>query len=178
MQKRFEELEFRCKRVESQRKELENQCKKLKSRCEALEAKLGPQLPCLEIDAPMMWNLFSYDFAGFWKGDHQLSDKFQLGSTGVNAQLCLYPKGRRFCSLQGKAALFLRVDKPVTVKWTWQSGGGEVKTSERDFSQELCSDGTPAGWGDEDFMPISEANGSITLRILSVQLPGSTLCFS
>ena len=76
------------------------------------------------------------------------------------------------------AGLYLRVDKPVTVKWTWQSGSSEVKTEERDFSQELCSDGTPNGWGDEDFMPISEANGSVTLRVLSVQLPGSTLRFS
>ena len=119
----------------------------------------------------------SYDFTGFRKPKSQLSEKFQIGSTGVTAWLSLYPKGDG-ASSEGMAGLFLFVDQPAKVKWIWQSGSSEVKTFEHDFSQELCSDGTPNGWGDEDFMPISEANGSVTLRILSVQSPGSTLRFS
>ena len=62
------------------------------------------------------------------------------------------------------------IDRPAMVKWTWQSGGGEVETEERDFSKaQKDPDGAPFGYGEADFMPISEANGSVTLRILSVQ---------
>ena len=136
-------------------------------------------MPRLEIGSSVVWDLSSYDFTGFQQDDEQLSKKFQLGSTGVNAQLCLYPKGRRSCSSWGMAGLYLCVDKPVTVKYTWQSGSSEVKTSERDFSlAPLGEDGTPLGLGGPDFMPISETNGSITFRILSVELPVSTLRFS
>ena len=123
------------------------------------------------------WDLSGYNFTAFGKGRWQLSERFQIGSTGVTAWLSLYPRGSAHSS-EGKAALYLHVDKPAKVKWTWQSGGGEVQTEERDFSKEFKSDGTPNGWGWHSFMPISETNGSITLRILSVQLPGSKLRFA
>ena len=156
---------------------MQKRCEELEKRCKELEAKAETQLPRLQIGSSMEWDLSSYDFTAFGKDEVQQSEKFQLGSTGVTAWLRLYPRGHRKSS-EGMAALFLQVDQPAKVKWTWQSGGGEVKTLERDFSKaQKNSDGMPDGYGDMDFMPISEANGSVTLRIISVQLPVSTLRF-
>ena len=126
----------------------------------------------------MLWDLSSYDFADFRKGQWQWSTGFQLLSSGVTAWLELFPKGNAKSS-NGQAALFLWVNKPAVVKWSCQSGSGAVSTGEWDFSNASSDpDGTPDGWGWLDFMPISEANGSITLRILSVQVPGSKLRFN
>ena len=141
-------------------------------RCDELEQCQGPRL---EIGSSMVWDLSSYDFTAFTKGKQHRGEKFQIGSTGVTACLSLFPRGHSKSS-KGKAGLFLYVDQPAKVKWTWQSGSGRVKTEERDFVKDW--DGTPYGWGDRSFMPISEANGSVTLRILSVQMKGSTLRFS
>ena len=125
----------------------------------------------------VLWDLSGYDFSGFRKGECQKSEKFQLLSSGLTAWLELYPKGRRDSS-EGQAGLYFFVDTPAMVKWTWQSGSGEVRTVERDFSKNSSNaDGTPKGCGWHNFMPISEANSSITLQILRVQLPSSTLRF-
>ena len=142
-------------------------------RCDELEHRWeGPRR---EIGSSLVWDLSSYDFTGFRQDDEQWSEGFQISSTGITAWLGLYPKGE-VNSSEGMAGLYLFVDKPAVVKWTWQSGSGEVETSERDFSQDC--DGTPDGYGWRNFMPISETNGSVTLRILSVQLPGSKLRFT
>ena len=148
-------------------------CDEVEDRCEELEKKVEEA----KQHSSIVWDLSGYDFADFRKGQKEWSEKFQLGSSGVTAWLELCPKGH-WRSLEGQAGLFLNVDQPAVVKWSCQSGSGEVKTLERDFSKELRPDGTPWGRGWCDFMPFSETNGSITLRILSVQLPGSTLRFS
>ena len=152
---------------------LRKQCEELLEACKELEAKAAAQLPRLEIGSSVVWDLSSYDFTAFYEDELQPSEKFQIGSTGVTAWLGLYPRGESDSS-EGMAGLFLYVDQPATVKWTWQSGSGEVKTEERD----LRSGRTVSWHGQPDFMPISETNGSITLRILSVRMKGSTLRFS
>ena len=164
LEDRCDELNKKGQASEEGRKALEAQCEALRRRCSDLESQR------------IVWDLSGYDFSNFRKGQLQESEEFQLNS-GVTAWLDLYPKGDSESS-EGKAALYLSVDKPATVKWTFQSGSGEVWTTERDFSQAaLNPDGTPEGWGRPDFMPVSKANGSVTLRILSVQVPGSTLRF-
>ena len=124
----------------------------------------------------VVWDLSGYDFTDFGQDDEELSEDFQIGSTGITASLSLYPRGEANSS-EGMAGLFLEVDKPAMLSWTFQSGSGEVWAMERDFSQDWLGDGLCNEWGEPDFMPISETNGSITLRILSVQMPGSTLRF-
>ena len=136
-------------------------------RVELLEA------PHLGLGSSMVWDLSKYDFTNFTKCQSQLSDAFQLPN-GVNAWLNLEPKGHSQSS-EGMAGLYFHVDKPAVLKWTWQSGSGRAVTSKRDFSKELDKDGKPVGWCCFNFMPISETNGSITLRVPSVQLPGSAL---
>ena len=159
--RRCEELERRCD-------ELVWEVSSLGDRCEELESRGSPSV---------LWDLSGYDFRRFRQGESEKSEKFQLLSSGLTAWLELYPKGRRDSS-EGQAGLYFFVDKPAMVKWTWQLGSGEVKTEERDFSKARKNpDGTPYGRGWPDFMPISEANSSVALRILSVQLPGSKLRF-
>ena len=147
--------------------ELERRCENLEGRCEEFESRGS---------ASVLWDLSSYDFADFRKGQSRESAIFPLLSSGVTASLRLYPQGHSTSS-EGKAGLYLTVDKPCKVKWTCQSGSREVKTEERDFSEKWNNLST-YGWGWHNFMPISKTNGSITLRILSVQLPGSTLRLS
>ena len=171
----------RCAELEYWCEELQNNGRALEAKCQALQKEMqGIQNTRREGSAEpssILWDLSGYDFSGFRKGECQKSEKFQLLSSGLTAWLLLYPKGGPTAS-EGKATLYLRVDKPATVKWSCQSGSGEVQTSERNFSKDLRPNGTPDGYGWRNFMPISEANGSITLRILSVQLPGSKLRFS
>ena len=133
-------------------------------------------VPRLELGSSMVWDLSKYNFTNFEKDQAQLSETFQLPA-GVHAWLELYPQGSANSS-HGMASLFLVVDKPAVVKWTWRSGKAEVKTVEHDFSKAaLDKDGKPQGWGIHNFMPIFESNRSITLRILRVHLPGSSLHF-
>ena len=139
-------------------------------RCEALESTSRSFITSIT------WDLSKYDFTNFTKSQLQHSETFQLPN-GINAWLSLHPKGDSR-SAEGMAALFFGVDKPATVKWTAQSCTGKVLTAERDFSKNLGEDGKPLGWGWHDFMPISQSNGSITVRILSVELPGSNLRFT
>ena len=177
--RRCDELDQKGQASEEGRKALEGKCESLERRCESLERQQNaPQSQVLQLHSSMVWDLSSYDFADFRKGQSQESDKFQLLSSGVIARLGLYPKGHANSS-EGMAGLFLWVDKPCKVKWTCQPGSREVKTEERDFSQaSLNPNGTPQGWGNRNFMRISETNGTVTLRILSVQAPGSTMRFS
>ena len=121
----------------------------------------------------VVWDLSTYDFTNFKKDQEQISETFQLPN-GINAWLNLKPKGEARSS-EGMAALFLWLETPAVVKWTWQSNSGKVITMECDFSKDLGKGGKPVGWGIRSFMPISETNGSITLHVLSVQLLGSTL---
>ena len=177
--KRCEELESRCDVSDERSGVLEAKCQALEKRCADLESQRSSQpSQVIQLHSCRVWDLSGYDFSGFCKGQCQKSEKFQLGSSAVTAWLELYPKGHSNSSV-GRAGLYLHVDKPAMVKWTWQSGSGEVKISERDFSKaRLTAGGTPDGWGNTDFMPISETNGSVTLHILSVQLPGSALRFA
>ena len=147
-------------------------CQELQDSHKAIEARL--QVPRLEIDTSLVWDLSKYSFGDFEKDQEQISETFQLPN-GINAWLNLKPKGEARSS-EGMAALFLWLDRPAVVKWTWQSGSSEVFTIECDFSEDLGEGGKPVGWGKANFMPISETDGSITLRILSVQLRGSELC--
>ena len=177
MEDRCEQLEKKGSASDEPFHSLEAQCQALQRRCADLESwQNASQSQVPRLHSCMVWDLSGYDFSGFLKGQSQESEKFQLLSSGVTASLRLYPKGSSLSS-EGKAALFLHVDKPATVEWTCQSGSGAVKTSLDDF-KDLQSDGTPKGWGRPNFMRISETNGSITFRILSVQLPGSKLRFS
>ena len=133
------------------------------------------QGPRLEVGSSLVWDLSKYDFTKFTKDQVQRSETFQLPH-GITAWLSLFPKG---FSSKRMAAVDLQVDRPAIVQWTWQSGAGRVSTEERDFSKTtLHQDGKPDGWGHLHFLPISETNGSITLRLRSVQLPASTLRLS
>ena len=143
-------------------------------RCEALEARTHCEpRPRLELGSSWVWDLSIYDFSKVAKGQVQRSEPFQLPN-GINAWLSLCPKGY-FDSSEGMAALFLFVCKPAIVRLTWQSASGRAKSMEHDFSSDLDEDGHPRRWGDANFMPISETNGSITLRILSIQSAGFKL---
>ena len=168
---RYGVQEDRYTKLEEQLHSSQKRCEELQDSHRALEARL--QVPRVESGGSLVWDLSRDDFTNFTKGQAQCSKIFQL-PCGVNAWMDLRPKGHSK-SCNGMAALFLFVDKPAVVKWTLQSGSGEVFTMERDFSTDLDKDGKPLGRGWRDFMPISEANGSLTLRILSVQLPGSEL---
>ena len=172
--KRCEEVEYRCAELEktgrASDERFEAQCKELRMKTQELEAQCQTlQRPCAL--SSIVWDLSSYDFTGFCQNQYEWSEGFQLLSSGVTAWLKIYPKGHSK-SYEGQAALFLRVDKPAIVKWSWQSGSGEVETCERDFSEKWNN-----SWGRSNFMPSSEANCSVTLRILSVQLPRSQLRF-
>ena len=171
---RCEELESRCDVSDERSGVLEAKCQALEKRCADFESQRSSQ-PSQVFQ--LVWDLSGYDFSGFRKGQCQGSEKFQLLSSGLTAWLELGPKGSSSSS-EGQAALYLHVDKPAVVKWSCQSGSGAVGTLERDFSKDLRPNGTPGGYGWRNFMPISEANGSVTLRILSVQVPGSKLRFS
>ena len=185
---RCEELGHRCdelqkkgcaveEALEAKCQALQEEVQRIRNRQGSAESRNSPPSQALQLHSALVWDLSSYDFGDLRKGQCQKSEKFQLGSSGVTAWLDLRPKGHSE-SFEGMAGLFLWVDKPAVVKWTWQSGSREVQTSERDFSKDLRPNGTPGGWGWHNFMPISETNGSVTLRILSVQVPGSKLRFS
>ena len=124
------------------------------------------------IGSSLVWDLSSYDFSHFTRNKSQLSDEFQI--SGIKAWLELCPKG---CSKSSRsnAAVFLWLERPARVKWTLQSALGEPMTFERDFSTAVNEQGKPKGRGSPDFMPISDTNGSITIRILSIQTVGSKL---
>lgn len=77
----------------------------------------------------IVWDLSRYDFSDFTKDQSQWSEKFQLLS-GATASLRLYPKGQ-VDSVEGMAPVYLCVDKPAIVKWTWQSGRGEGSAAVR-----------------------------------------------
>ena len=143
-------------------------------RCEALESAVRRlEAPRREVGSSLVWDLSTYDFSDFTKGNGQLSDTVMLPN-GINAWLFLFPKGRSDSS-EGMAALYFIVDRPAIAMWTVQSRLGQVMTAVYDFSKDLDNNGKPLGQGWSDFMPISETNDSITLRILSVQLPGSAM---
>ena len=163
---RCTELEYRCVELRNNGRTVEEA---LKAKCQALQKEMQG------IQMAIVWDLSSYDFSNFRKGQCQESEKFELLSSGVTGWLKLYPKGDGNSSV-GRAGLFLFVNKPAVVKWTCQSGSDEVKTEERDFSKDMIN-GKPDGFGNASFMSMSETNGSITVRILTVQLPGSALIF-
>ena len=110
------------------------------------------------------WDLSTYDFTSFTKGQVQKSETFQVLS-GINAWLEMYPKGDS-TSLEGMVACLLRLDRPARVKFTMESQNNS-ETHEHDFESEA--------FGNSSFMPISEVKSRITLRILSVQGKGSKL---
>ena len=165
----------RCEELEAQCRELsEGLAQAVKSEHERFEETVRKaQAPRLELGSSLVWELWKYDFTKFTKNQSQLSKTFQL-PCGVNAWLDLEPKGHSNSS-ERMAALFLWVDQPALVKWTWQSNTGNVVTMEHNFCKDLDKDGKLASIGRVNFMPISETKGSITVRILSVRLPGSEL---
>ena len=160
--KDLQKLGDRCNELEEKSRLNESKRKALELRCAELES--------LKLNSSIVWDLSSSDFADFRKGQGHWSGTFQLLCSGITAMLELYPKGREDSGM-GKAGLVLHVERPATVNWTWQSGSGEVKTQEHRFQREwdyfVC----------RDFGPTRPTIRSITFRILSVQLPGSTLRF-
>ena len=131
------------------------------------------EAPRLQIDTSFVWDLSKYDFTKFDKGNGQLSDTVMLPNW-IHAWLFLYPKGHRDSS-DGMAGLYLHVDRPVVLKWSWQSSRGKVITMQHEFSSTLDEDGHVLRWGDTNFMPIAETDGSVRFRILGIQSAGFKL---
>ena len=177
LQKHCEELDQKGQASQQQCQQLQEKCEGLQVRCEQLE-KL--QLHRLDIGKSLVWDLSNYDFTSFTPGQFQCSETFQL-SSGIKAWLQFYPGGggplpsrsptrMSAASQRRKAGVCLFVDWPCWVKWTCQCDLGEPVSLEHEFSE------SPEGAG---WCPtVSQSVRSITLRILRVQVKGSSLWFS
>ena len=172
--RRCDELEKNGSASNKRFQGLEAQCQVLQRRCATLESQEAQRQAFQKVAeaSSIVWDLSSYDFSNFTKERWQESEKFQLLSSGVMASLHLCPKGQ-VDSAEGLAPLYLSVNKPCIVKWTWQTGSGQTMTLDHVFGKDM--NGQLSAWGG-DFIPVSQVNGSIIiLRILSVQLQGSSL---
>ncbi|CAK9060522.1 unnamed protein product [Durusdinium trenchii] len=146
------------KAEEAQRKQLSNRCHELEKAQRAIKPPVWQ----------FTWDLSGYNFTNFTEDQQQLSEKFQLGASGVEAWLDLRPKAS-----PDKASLFLWVSEPVWVKWRFQAGSWE-NTLEWDFQQN-ADGGDPLnrGWGKA--IPISNLASGIAFHLLSVRRAGSSL---
>ena len=142
----------------------EAECKQLSKRCQELEKAQQAIKPSVW---HLTWDLSGYDFTNFTEGQRQLSEKFQLGASGVAAWLCLVPKAS-----PNKASLYLYVSEPVLVKWRFQVGSWE-DTIEWEFAKK--EDGSLKGRGWRKAIRISNLASGIAFDLLSVRRAGSSL---
>ena len=176
LQKHCEELDQKGQASQQQCQQLQEKCEGLQQRCEQRE-KL--HVPRLDIGSSLVWDLSNYDFTSFTLDQFQPSETFQLPS-GIKARLQFYPGPApssrpsrtgwtQSAARRNAASVCLFVDRPCWVKWTWQCDGLEAMCREHEFSEN--EEG--AGW----FL-MSRSVHRITLRILSLQVKGSSLCFA
>ena len=143
---------------------IRGKCKELSSKCRELEkAQQAIKPPVWHLT----WDLSNYDFTNFTKKQEQLSEKFQLGASGVEAWLDLRP-----VASANRASLYLRVSEPVCAKWRFQVGRWE-DTTEHEFAKK--EDGSISGHGWKKKIPISDLSSNITFHLLSVRREGSSL---
>ena len=183
LEERCEGLEVKCQGLQKRVAGLDIKgglwqkgLKELEAKVDGLSKQAECKVPSPRVGSSLVWDLSGYDFSTFIKGQVKKSEKFQLGRSGITAWLDLRPKGDSD-SEEGKAALFLWVDKPAVVKFTAHYSGGPVFEFKWDFQVDHEKGGALSrGW--PNFMPISETNGSITFHLVSVQATGSKLRFT
>ncbi|CAK9025224.1 unnamed protein product [Durusdinium trenchii] len=151
-------LASKCKNLGNQYAELSDKYNELQK---AQQAPIQPSLKSF------VWDLSSYDFTNFTEEQEQLSEKFQLGASGVEAWLDLRPK-----ATPDKAGLFFWVSEPVWVKWRFQVGSWE-DTIEWEFAKK--EDGSISGYGWPKAIPISNLASGIAFHLPSVRRAGSSL---
>ena len=149
---RCDQLGAECKELKGSNEELKATCQGLQQSCAELKAKA--EMPRVELDSPMVWDLSTFDFS-----THKESPEFQLPG-GVEAHLRIRPN----CLGNGIDNLYLFLHQQVHIKGTVQLDGREAKAFE--LTEAKCVRIKP-----------SERPKSVTLRILSVQAEGSELRF-
>ena len=131
-------------------------CDQLQKSNEELKAKAD--MPRVELDSPILWDLSTFDFA-----TEKVSPEFQLPG-GVEADLRIYPNN--VC--HGLDELYLFMNKQVRIKGTVQFDSREARAFELTEADRCATIAK--------FEP-SECPEQITLRVLSVQAEGSELRF-
>ena len=164
--------------VSDLRREFKAKCRdvdELKRKCRDLEkaqSSKSDELPLMSF----IWDLSSYDFQDFSKGERLNSDKFFLSSSGIRAWLVLVPKGCK-SSKPDKAGGILYMDRAAKVKVKIHSNVYPFSRwdIDQDFSKSCVK--PPLGYGNPNFMDRFEveSRGSISIHLMSIQAPNSTL---
>lgn len=136
---------------------MKEKCKDLEKRCQ---------------DRPMVsfaWDMSTFDFTNFKKGDRIMSDPLPLSTWGIEAHLFFFPLGEEG-SDRGKAAVHLHFKNVAYVKGKIQ-GGIQV-------SFDFALDHPTTSWVQPNFMDESrimvQKDATITLHIFEIQLSQSS----
>ena len=140
---------------------LKEKCKDLEKRCQ---------------DRPMVsfaWDMSTFDFTNFKKGDRLMSDPLPLSTWGIEAHLFFFPLGEEE-SDRGKAAVHLHFKNVAYVKGKIQGGNPGIHQVSFDFTLDHLG---PNRWVQRNFMDESrimvQKDATITLHIFELQLSQS-----